>query len=220
LTTDPGKNERRQPMTRLETLVLGTRNVKKRAELQELLAPHGFRLETLDDYPQSVEVEETGTTFAENAALKATQQALALQQWVLGEDSGLCVDALDGRPGVFSARFAGPQATDQQNNQKLLEQLQGVPDPRRGAKYVCHMALADPRGELRISCQGSCRGRIAQAPAGEHGFGYDPLFYLPEYHRTFGQLGPAAKAALSHRSRANQRFVPLLLQLARSQQSP
>lgn len=194
-------------------LVLGTRNAKKRRELEGLLAPLGFQLQTLDDHPDSIEVDETGDTFAANAALKATEQARRIGCWVLGEDSGLAVDALDGAPGVYSARYAGPQATDPENNARLLEALADTPPARRGAHYVCHLALSDPAGEVRLSCEATCRGRIAAAAAGDGGFGYDPLFEIPEYHRTFGQLGPVVKTALSHRSRAIRQFLPRLLAL-------
>jgi XTP/dITP diphosphohydrolase len=196
-------------------LILGTRNHKKAAELRQLLAPHAFALLTLDQVPSSIEVEETGSSFAENACLKASLQAAHLRNWVVGEDSGLAVDALDGAPGVYSARFSGPQATDQTNNTLLLEKLSGVPLERRGAHYVCHVALADPQGRVRLQCQGHCRGRIRTQPAGTGGFGYDPLFEIVEYHQTFGQLGPVVKSVLSHRGRALRQFIPRLMEVLR-----
>lgn len=198
------------------TLVLGTHNQKKRRELEYLLQPHGILLRSLDDFPAAVEVEETGSTFQENAALKAIQQAKHLGQWVLGEDSGISVAALGGEPGVFSARFSGTQATDESNNALLLEKLQGVPTEKRTAWYTCHMTLADPEGIEKINCESCCYGRILTAPKGTSGFGYDPLFELPEYHQTFGELGEAVKAVLSHRARANRKFIPQLLNLTRS----
>ena len=199
-------------------LVLGTGNRKKGQELFRLLAPLGLRIETLADYPTALAVEETGDTFGSNAALKATVQSRHLDRWVLGEDSGLAVDALDGRPGVYSARFAGPGATDEANNQRLLDELAGVPIERRAAHYVCHLALSDPTGHFRASCEAYCRGRIVDEPAGSAGFGYDPLFEIVEYHRTFGQLGGTVKAMLSHRSRAVEHFLPLAFQLLASRQ--
>lgn len=195
-------------------LVLGTRNEKKRRELAELLEPLGFRLQTLEQYPDAVEVVEDGDSFAANARLKAVEQAKHLGQWVLGEDSGLAVDALDGAPGIYSARFSGPDATDEQNNRRLLEELGDAPLEKRTAHYVCHMTLSDPNGQVRAESEELCRGRIRFAPAGSGGFGYDPLFEIPEYHRTFGELGPAVKAALSHRGRAARRLVPQLRDLA------
>lgn len=197
-------------------LVLGTNNKKKGIELAELLAPHGFVLRTLADFPDSLEVDETGTTFAENAALKATVQARHLGCWVLGEDSGLAVDALNGRPGVYSARFAGPTATDEMNNAKLLQLLADMPLEQRTAHYICHAVLSDPLGDVRAESEDYCHGRILFEPSGSGGFGYDPLFEIPEYHRTFGELAGSVKAALSHRSRAMRAIIPRIITLANS----
>lgn len=183
-------------------LVLGTHNRKKGLELAQLFAPHGLQVRTLADFPEALEVVEDGQTFADNAMRKATQQALHLNAWVLGEDSGLAVDALDGRPGVFSARYSGPAATDASNNQRLLDELRDVPPQRRAAHYVCHATLSDPSGCVRADVEAMCRGRIATSPRGAAGFGYDPLFEIAEYHRTFGELGDAVKSILSHRGRA------------------
>lgn len=197
-------------------LVLGTHNKKKLHELVELLAPHGLELKTLADYPDSLEVEESGDTFAANAALKATLQARHLGQWVLGEDSGLAVDALGGAPGVYSARFSGVGATDAKNNALLLEKLAAVPLEKRTAHYVCHAALSDPQGNIRAEAENYCRGRILFAESGAGGFGYDPLFEVIECHRTFGELSPAVKSVLSHRSRAIRALVPNIVGLIQS----
>jgi XTP/dITP diphosphohydrolase len=196
-------------------LVLGTNNAKKRQELVDLLGPLGFELLTLADFPEAIEVDETGATFAENARLKACVQAKHLRQWVLGEDSGLSVDALDGRPGVYSARYAGSPCNDEANNQKLLAELSGVPWEKRTAHYSCCAAVAAPTGAIRAESEGVCRGRIREMPAGTGGFGYDPLFEIVEYHRTFGELGGAVKAVLSHRARALQLLVSQLLCIVR-----
>jgi XTP/dITP diphosphohydrolase len=206
------------PRENAPLLVLGTGNRKKCQELIHLLAPLGVRLETLADYSAALAVEETGETFAANAELKAMVQARHLDRWVLGEDSGLVVDALDGRPGVYSARYAGPEATDEANNQRLLEELADVPLERRTAHYVCHLALSDPAGQLRASCEANCQGRIVHKASGTAGFGYDPLFEIVEYHRTFGELGGSVKAMLSHRSRAIERFLPLATKLLMSRE--
>jgi XTP/dITP diphosphohydrolase len=198
-------------------MVLGTGNAKKKAELQRLLAPYPqIQLTSLADYPDALEVEETGSTFAENAELKATVQARHLNRWVLAEDSGISVDALDGAPGIYSARFSGEQATDTSNNELLLEKITGVPYEKRTAFYTCHMALSDPHGVIHIRCEDQCHGRILTAGRGSGGFGYDPLFEIPEYHATFGELGSSVKSVLSHRARANRKFVPLLLALMES----
>lgn len=198
-------------------LVLGTRNAKKQRELEMLLSPYNILLKSLADLPDSIEVEETGTTFEENATLKAVQQAKHLGQWVLGEDSGLSVEALGGAPGVYSARFSGPDATDEKNNALLLEKLQGVPLEKRTAWYTCHMTLSDPEGNVHIQCERRCYGRILPAQHGSGGFGYDPMFEIPEYHQTFGQLGDSVKSVLSHRARANRDFVPQLLRVIAEQ---
>ncbi len=197
-------------------LVLGTRNKKKLGELQLLLGPVGLELVTLDAYPNSLEVEETGDSFAANAALKARQQALAIGAWVLGEDSGLAVDALGGAPGIFSARFSEPNPTDAKNNALLLEKLAKVPQEKRTAHYVCSAALSDPQGNIRATSEGRCQGRILTEYLGTGGFGYDPLFEIAEYHRTFGELSPAVKAAISHRSRAMRQLVPQLMALVQN----
>lgn len=197
------------------TLILGTRNRKKAEELKVLLNPLGIELETLDDLTDAVDVEESGDTFVENATLKAVEQAKHLGRWVLGEDSGLCVDALDGRPGVYSARYSGENATDEGNNDKLLSELKDTPLEKRTAHYVCCAVLADPQGNAVASAEGRCHGRMRFERDGEGGFGYDPLFEVVEYHKTFGRLGDAVKSALSHRSQAIRRLIPQLKAIIR-----
>lgn len=195
-------------------LVLGTWNEKKRRELELLLAPYGIVLKHLGEFPEALEVEETGSTFEENASLKASVQAKRLKQWVLGEDSGLCVKALNGAPGVYSARYAGVNSNDQANNEHLLEQLQGIPLEERKAFYVCQFCLADPEGVIRIESRGECHGRILMEPRGDHGFGYDPLFEIAEYHQTFAELGDGVKSVLSHRAKASRLFLQQWLRLS------
>jgi XTP/dITP diphosphohydrolase len=201
-------------------LVLGSRNKKKLGELVGLLAPYGIELHTLDDYPHAIEVEESGSTFAENAALKASVQAKHLQQWVLGEDSGLSVDALNGAPGVYSARFSGADATDEKNNELLLEKLRDVPLEQRTAHYTCHAALSDASGKIRVNVEDYCPGRIRFERVGTGGFGYDPLFEVVEYGQTFGELPSEVKAQISHRAKAMARLMPLILGLIESDQWP
>ena len=194
-------------------LVLGTHNQKKRQELEQLLAPLGLGLLTLSDVEDAIEVEETGTTFSENAALKASQQAQNLGMWVMGEDSGISVVALNNEPGVYSARYSDPGATDQRNNEKVLAELGNTPLEKRAAFYTCHMAISDPTGQIRATAEDYCYGRIRFEPSGENGFGYDPLFEIPEYHRTFGELGPSIKKVLSHRSRAIRKITAQICEL-------
>ena len=198
-------------------LVLGTNNAKKLIELRLLLPEDRIQLVSLAELPESIDVAETGDTFAANAALKATEQAKHLGRWVLAEDSGLTVNALQGRPGVLSARYAGTHGDDEANNDKLLDELTGVPAERRGAKFNCYLCLSDPRGTVQIEEHATCSGRIATERSGSGGFGYDPLFIIREYHRTFGDLDLAVKRAISHRSRALRQFIPRLLQMVDQQ---
>ncbi len=143
-------------------------------------------------------------------AKKLSETALAVKQWVLGEDSGLVVPGLNGRPGVYSARYAGKQGDDAANNARLLAELAPLPPDRRAAYYVCTAALADPQGEVHAVVEGRCQGVIVSDYRGAGGFGYDPLFLIPEYHKTFGELSARVKHALSHRARALAKLRPML----------
>lgn len=188
-------------------VILGTHNKKKCIELRGLLEPLGIELQSLAEVPTSITVDETGQTFIENARLKATQQAVHLGEWTIGEDSGLCVPALGGAPGIYSARYSGPDATDSKNNAKLLEDLAEFDGLQRAAYYVSTIALADPTGKIWVEAEGRCWGRILRALRGEGGFGYDPMFEIVEYHLTFAELGPTVKSVLSHRARALEKFI-------------
>ena len=194
------------------SLIVATRNAKKKREILEILGDLPIALHDLSEYPAAPEVVEDGTTFEANARKKAVETAKALGQWVLGEDSGLVVPALNGRPGVYSARFAGKQGDDAANNARLLAELAPLPDDRRAAYYVCTAALADPSGEVRGVVEGRCHGVILKDFRGQGGFGYDPLFLIPEWRQTFGELTPRVKNALSHRARALEQLRPVLMQ--------
>lgn len=196
-------------------IVVASRNAKKLGEIHDLLDPYGFAVSSVGEHGAIPDVVEDGETFAENAAKKATEIAQQLMMWTIGEDSGLSVAALKGAPGVYSARYAGEPCNDGENNAKLLEELDGVPDEKRSAFYTCHVALADPTGEIVAAVEARCHGRITTDPRGANGFGYDPYFLLPEYGRTFGELSPLVKRCLSHRARAFSRFVPELLRAIR-----
>jgi XTP/dITP diphosphohydrolase len=200
-------------MSELPSIVLASRNRKKIGEVLELLAPHGIAVVGVDQFPEMHEVEEDGATFEANAVKKACETALKLGRWTIAEDSGLCVDALHGAPGVYSARYAGEQGKDEANNLKLLDALQAVPEYERTAHYVCYAVLADPLGKVRAAAEGRCGGRMLREFRGENGFGYDPLFLVPEYHRTFGELDPAVKRHISHRARAFERFIPQVVRV-------
>jgi XTP/dITP diphosphohydrolase len=189
-------------------LVLGSRNRKKLGELVDLLGDLGVELTDLSPYPDAPEVEETGATFEANARLKASALAPVLGEWVLGEDSGLVVPALGGQPGVYSARWAGTHGDDTANNAKLLAELADKIGDERAAYYVSTAALADPTGSVVAVVEGRCHGVIGTEPRGSNGFGYDPLFVIPEYHASFGELSSVVKHALSHRGRAVGKLRP------------
>lgn len=183
--------------------VIATHNQHKLQELQRILAPLGVEAITAD----LSEVEETGTTFAENAFLKAQSACRETGLPAVADDSGLEVEALDGRPGVYSARYAGENATDAQRMEKLLGELEGVPAEKRGARFVSAVCCVFPDGE-RIQVEEECPGAIAFAPAGEDGFGYDPVFLCGE--KTFAQMTAAEKDAVSHRGKALEKFSQAL----------
>ncbi len=193
-------------------LVLGTHNPKKRAEIAELLEGLDVELDDLRRFPNVGEVVEDGDTFEANARKKATELARGTGQWVLAEDSGLVVQALNGAPGVHSARYAGDH-DDNANNQKLIAELAVIPDDKRGAYYVCVAAISNPQGEITAVAEGRCHGIITRELRGSNGFGYDPLFLIPEYHQTFGELSGRVKQALSHRARALTLLRPALHRL-------
>jgi XTP/dITP diphosphohydrolase len=194
-------------------LVVGTRNPKKRDEILEILAGLQVELRDLRAFPEAPEVVETGKTFADNARKKASELAGALGEWVLGEDSGLVVPGLQGRPGVYSARYAGKQGDDAANNARLLAELAPLPEDHRAAYYVCTAALSDPQGQIQEVVEGRCHGVIVRHARGTGGFGYDPLFLIPEYHQTFGELSNRVKHALSHRARALALLRPAIRRL-------
>ena len=191
-------------------LVLGSRNKKKLGELFDLLGDLAIELTDLTPFPSAPEVEETGRTFEANARLKAVTLAPVLKEWVLGEDSGLVVPSLGGDPGVDSALYAGTHGDNAANNAKLLRELAGKTGDDRAAYYVSTCVLADPTGTVVAVTDGLCWGRVAAEYHGTGGFGYDPLFIIPEYHATFGELSPTVKHALSHRGRAVAKLRPLL----------
>ena len=182
-------------------LVIATGNAGKIREFSALLADLGFSLKTLADFPGCPEVAEDADTFEANAAKKARAVAAYTGLAALADDSGLEVNALGGRPGVHSARYAGEGATDAQRMSYLLTQLKDIAWEKRTARFRCVIAIAGPDGPVEI-CSGECPGIITSAPAGKHGFGYDPVFYLPEMGKTMAELTPAQKNLVSHRAQA------------------
>lgn len=186
----------------MEKLIVATGNPGKLKEMAAYLADYEVVLELK---PPELEIEETGTTFLENAELKASQIAKATNQWAIADDSGLAVDALNGAPGLYSARYG---KTDPERIARVLAEL-GDTD-QRTAQFVCALAIASPGGAIAYHAEGICPGEILTAPQGEGGFGYDPIFYVPEYQQTFAQMSPQLKHEISHRGRA---FAALLPQL-------
>jgi len=184
-----------------QELVVATKNKKKLREIKELLAGLNLKITSLADYKSSPRIIENGKTFRENAVKKAMKIARFSEKLTLGEDSGLCVKNLGGRPGVYSSRFSGKGKNDLQNNLKLLKMLGDLPPAKRKAYYACAVALADKRGILGV-VEGCCLGRIGFQMKGKSGFGYDPLFVIPRYEKTFAELGLKVKHTMSHRFRA------------------
>ena len=182
-------------------LIVATKNKKKLLEIKTILKGLNLKIFSLLDLKQSIRIVENGKTFKENAIKKAVKVASLTGKLTLGEDSGLCVDYLKGAPGVRSSRFAGKNKSDAQNNQKLLRLLEGVSLGKRNAHYVCAVALADKDGLIKV-VEGKCFGKIDFSCKGKNGFGYDPLFYLPKYKKTFGQLSEKIKHRISHRYHA------------------
>ena len=185
-------------------VILASKNQHKLTELSTILSQLGFEIALESEYGLDIDVEETGTTFEENSFLKADAVMKASGLPVLADDSGLMVDALDGAPGVYSARY-GHKASDKERTAYLLENMKDVPEERRGAKFVCVITCLFPDGR-KIVARGECPGVIARAPHGENGFGYDPVFYLPELGMTYAELPSDQKNAISHRARALQDF--------------
>ena len=182
-------------------IFLATTNKKKLGELEDLLSDLKLQFFCLKDFPQYKEVPETGKTFAENAELKATGYAKQTRLLTLAEDSGLCCDALEGAPGVYSARFAGLEKDDHANNLKLLRLLEKVPDNCRGAHFVSAVALAGPGGLIGLA-EGKVHGFIHKTISGTQGFGYDPVFFYPPFKKTFGEIAAELKHQVSHRAQA------------------
>ncbi len=197
-------------------LLIATRNPGKVREVESLLEEYHLKLRSLTEFSAAREVEETGATFAENAAIKAQAYAAQTGCWTLADDSGLEVDALDGAPGVHSARYGGAGASDAARVERLLEALLRTGDAGRRARFICVIAIANATGKLVDLFTGSCEGRIAHAPRGSGGFGYDPVFVPDGYEQSFGELPSEVKQNISHRARALKAALPFLLEQFRA----
>lgn len=189
----------------MKKLIVATSNPGKLKEMQSHLQDMPIQLALK---PTELEIEETGTTFGENAILKATQVAQALGEWAIADDSGLMVEALDGAPGIYSARYG---KTDSDRINRLLTELQNKNN--RQAQFVCAIAISNPEGEVKIKTEGVCLGEILTQPRGDSGFGYDPIFFVPEVNQTFAEMPPQLKQKLSHRGKAFDALLPLLNQI-------
>ncbi|MFY9133901.1 MAG: XTP/dITP diphosphatase [Bacillota bacterium] len=193
----------------MKRLVVATSNRGKFEEIVHILSGLDISVESLSDYPGMVQAEETGETFRENALEKAIAAARHTHQVALADDSGLVVDALGGAPGVMSARYAGAGASDSDKYRKLLLAMEGVPEDERTARFVCVVAIAAPDGRA-WTAEGSVEGIITRVPRGNGGFGYDPVFLVPELGLTFAEIDPETKNRISHRARALARSIPMV----------
>lgn len=185
----------------MKQVIIATKNKGKAKDFEAIFNPYGFEVLTLHDVANDMDIEETGTTFEENAVLKAEALAERLQTFVIADDSGLAIDALNGAPGVYSARYAGEEKSDDGNMQKVLTELEGVEDEKRTARFCCAIALAGPNMETKTAF-GTCEGVIAHDKKGTNGFGYDPIFFVPTLGKMMAELLPSEKAAISHRGNA------------------
>jgi XTP/dITP diphosphohydrolase len=190
-------------------LLLASNNAHKVVEFRRLFAHLPLELVTPRDIGLELDVDETGETFDENARLKAHAFAVASGLPSLADDSGIEVDALDGRPGVYSARYGGEGLDDEGRVQLLLREMDGVPDAKRTARYRVVLVLADPSGDEQAT-EGRCEGRVGYAPSGANGFGYDPVFFVPAFGKTIAELDPAQKDAISHRGEAARAMADVL----------
>ena len=190
----------------MKKLIVATGNPGKLQEMQEYLTRLPWQLELK---PTELDVEETGVTFSENACLKASQVAEALGEWAIADDSGLCVDALDGAPGIYSARYG---KTDAERIDRLLKELGDT--AKRRAKFICAVAIASPDGKIALQTEGVCSGEILDKPRGGGGFGYDPIFYVPEQKLTFAEMSADTKREISHRGVAFKQLLPQLKKLS------
>ncbi len=202
----------------MDALLIATANAGKAREFREMLGESRFVWKSLDDFPKGEEVEETGDTFRANACIKAIAYAKRHKMWTVADDSGLQVDALNGSPGVLSARWAVHNKTgkgDADNNATLLNQIENVPDEKRTGRFVCVLAMSDPNGKIVLTVRDTVEGRILREPRGTNGFGYDPLFLIDAMGRTTAELLPAEKHSISHRGKALRRLKDVLERMKR-----
>jgi XTP/dITP diphosphohydrolase len=196
----------------MQEIIIATKNKGKANEFSKMLEPYGYRVKTLLDIPNSIDVEEIGSTFEENAILKAEAISMQYNIITIADDSGLIVDALDGRPGVYSARYAGEDKNDQANMDKVLTEMENIPDTKRTARFYCALAVAIPESKT-ITVFGTCEGKILRQPEGTNGFGYDPIFWVPAKGQTLAQLPADEKNEISHRGMALKKLSAIINEL-------
>ncbi|ADF41512.1 XTP/dITP diphosphatase [Priestia megaterium] len=193
----------------MREIIIATKNAGKVKDFETLFSPKGFKVKSLLDFPEIEDVEETGVTFAENATLKAEAISSALNKPVIADDSGLAIDALNGEPGVYSARYAGENKDDNANIEKVLQKLNDVPFEKRTARFHCALAIAVPGKRTEI-VEGTCEGHILEEKRGENGFGYDPIFFVEKWRCSMAELTKEQKNQISHRANALKRLAPLI----------
>ncbi|ANF48310.1 XTP/dITP diphosphatase [Priestia megaterium] len=193
----------------MREIIIATKNAGKVKDFETLFSPKGFKVKSLLDFPEIEDVEETGVTFAENATLKAEAISSALNKPVIADDSGLAIDALNGEPGVYSARYAGENKDDNANIEKVLQKLNDVPFEKRTARFHCALAIAVPGKRTEI-VEGTCEGHILEEKRGENGFGYDPIFFVEKWRCSMAELTKEQKNQISHRANALKKLAPLI----------
>ncbi|MEG8979057.1 XTP/dITP diphosphatase [Priestia megaterium] len=193
----------------MREIIIATKNAGKVKDFETLFSPKGFKVKSLLDFPEIEDVEETGVTFAENATLKAEAISSALNKPVIADDSGLAIDALNGEPGVYSARYAGENKDDNANIEKVLQKLNDVPFEKRTARFHCALAIAVPGKRTEI-VEGTCEGHILEEKRGENGFGYDPIFFVEKWRSSMAELTKEQKNQISHRANALKKLAPLI----------
>ncbi|WEA43930.1 XTP/dITP diphosphatase [Priestia aryabhattai] len=193
----------------MREIIIATKNAGKVKDFETLFSPKGFQVKSLLDFPEMEDVEETGVTFAENATLKAEAISFALNKPVIADDSGLAIDALNGEPGVYSARYAGENKDDNANIEKVLQKLNDVPFEKRTARFHCALAIAVPGKRTEI-VEGTCAGHILEEKRGENGFGYDPIFFVEKWRCSMAELSKEQKNQISHRANALKKLAPLI----------
>jgi XTP/dITP diphosphohydrolase len=193
----------------MNEVIIATKNRGKAREFEDIFRSRGYEIRTLLDYPEIADIDETGNTFEENAILKAEAVSATLNKLVISDDSGLVIDSLDGRPGIFSARYAGEQKNDEANIDKVLEEMSDIPQSERTARFYCALALAAPE-QKTLTVSGTCEGKILGERRGTNGFGYDPIFFVSEKGISMAELSSAEKNQISHRANAIQKLDKIL----------